>query len=116
MGVGFWTKVKAGAKKIFNKVKDVFTKVVKPLASGPIGTMIQGATGIPVGTIVNGIDTGINFVDGFANGQEGNWTVNNAADKIANYTQQGLQLYDKYKKAGGIDGVLNKYSGGKWGT
>jgi hypothetical protein len=115
MGVGFWTKVKAGAKKVFNKIKDVFTKVVKPLAAGPIGTMIQTATGIPVGAIANGIDTGINFVDGFANGQQ-QWTVDNAADKIANYTQKGLQYYDQFKKAGGIDGVLNKYSGGKWKT
>jgi hypothetical protein len=99
---GFWNKVKEFGKTLWGGVTSVFKKIVQPLAKGPIGTMIQTSTGIPVSTIVNGIGTGIDMVDSFRG-----TNINNAAQRINNTFGRGRQMYNQYQR-GGIDAVLNQ--------
>jgi hypothetical protein len=72
--VGTWDKIKAWGKRTWKKVKDGFQKVVdwgrnvynnfKPVIK-TVAPMIQTATGLPVNTIVEGIDTGLQVYDSF---------------------------------------------------
>jgi phage-related protein len=106
MGLGFWNKLKEFGKKVWGGVTSVFNNIVKPIAKGPIGGLIQSVTHVPVQQIVQGVDTGIHAINNLGHTFRGT-NINNAAARINQTAQRGMSTYEKYKK-GGIDAVLNR--------
>jgi hypothetical protein len=102
MGLGFWNKLKEFGKKVWGGVTSVFNKIIKPVAQGPIGGLVQSLTHIPVQQIVHGIDSGISAINNFSHAHGGT--------NASNVAHRRMLPYEKYRR-GGIDAVLNKPDG-----